>query len=297
MKYFLIPLLCCLCLYSPAQNVINVNGTNITAAANQTEKKVVDHATLKCYYAFSKKKEGQHTPYRTDTLVLAIGGKVSRFYDPARLGRDSLIKAKLKNLGTENVKSISVYKSDKSRDLSGMQGTIGSNTNEGESYQIYKDRSAGKITVIDNIAGQDSYQYEDEAASLSWKITGAADSILSYACQKATVHFRGRDYTAWFAPDVPVSEGPWKFMGLPGLILKVEDDKQLYSFSLVGLQQLGIPQDILMDDVKKNIKCTRAEFEKQKKKQSSGMQLNLNAGNVIISEIPGKFDYLPMEID
>lgn len=304
MKQFLCICLCCIYLCGMSsvahsqQNVVTVNGNSITTSSNKIDQKQVDNATLRCAYAFSKKKEGAASPYRTDTMYLEIGNTFSRFYDPARLGRDSALSATIKGMSAQSIKSVSVFNGTSAKDLSGMQGTVGSNATEGESYQIYKNKPAAKVTVIDYVAGgRDKFRYEDEIGVLPWKITETTDTILSYTCQKATLHFRGRDYTAWFAAEIPVSDGPWKFMGLPGLILKVEDDKQLFSFSLVGLQQLTNPKPLLMDDPKTNVKCTRAEFEKQKKKQGLGQQFNLNGGNVIIAEIPGKFDYLPMEIE
>ncbi len=298
MKKLIIACLCCISIYSFGQNVVNINGTNVLGPGTKAAQKVLDSATLKCAYIFSKKKEGTEKPYRTDTMILDIGSKVSRFYDPARISRDSLLSDKMKNMGTESIKSVSVYKGEKAKDLANMPGTIASPSNEGESYQIYKDKSSKKITVIDKVAASgDKFSYEDEIGTLEWQITNITDTIQSYACQKATVHFRGRDYTAWFAPDIPVSDGPWKFAGLPGLILKVEDSHQLFVFSLIGLQQLNPLQPILTDDPKKTIKCTRAEFEKQKKKQGAGMQINTNGGNVIISDLPGVVLYTPMEVE
>lgn len=35
-------------------------------------------------------------------------------------------------------------------------------------------------------------------------------------------------YTSWYAPEIALNKGPWKFNGLPGLILKVEDSKGDY---------------------------------------------------------------------
>lgn len=65
-----------------------------------------------------------------------------------------------------------------------------------ESYSVYYDRN---LTVKDSL------------------------SILDYKCIKATTRFRGRDYTAWVTKELPINDGPWKFYGLPGLILQIED--------------------------------------------------------------------------
>ena len=258
----------------------------------------LDQATIKSYYLFSKTKPGAELPYRQDTMVLDLGTKMSRFYDPVRLGRDSLVGAKIKNMmgNPQEIKSIHVYKDDAARDLSNMPGTISSNSDQGESYQIYKDRLNNHLKIIDRVSadGNDFLQ-EDEIGKLPWQIENETDTILGYVCQKAKVSFRGRDYTAWFAVDIPINDGPWKFMGLPGLILKVEDSMRLFSFRMIGLQQLTQPLAITINE-KSAIKSTMADFEKLKKKQGGGTQYNNTGGNMIISSVPGVFEYIPMEI-
>lgn len=258
----------------------------------------LDQATIKCYYLFSKTKEGAELPYRKDTMVLDLGAKMSRFYDPARLGRDSVVAGKIKNLmgNSQDIKSIHVYQNADARDLSNMPGTISTNSNQGESYQIYKDRLNSHIKIVDRASAEgNDFLIEDAIGKLPWQIENETDTILGYVCQKAKLSFRGRDYIAWFAADIPVNDGPWKFMGLPGLILKVEDSMQLFSFTIIGLQQLSLPLPISINE-KATIKSTRAEFEKLKKKQGAGIQYNNTGGNVILSSVPGVFEYIPMEI-
>lgn len=287
------------CLFSLG---ICANGQVIINAKEVPEKavsgdKVIDKAFTRCYYLFSKKKEGAEAPYRTDTMVLDIGTEVSKFYDPARLGRDSLLSARMKNMDPSTIKGVSVYNSENSRDISNLPGTTGSNSNEGESYQIFKNKLTHQITVLDYThAIGDRFRYEDEIGTLPWKIASQTDSILSYVCQKATLHFRGRDYTAWFTPDIPINDGPWKFSGLPGLILKVQDDKGLFDFKLIGLEQPSHPFPVRLDDTR-SIKCTRADFEKLKEKQGNGTQVSINAGYVTIAEIPGKSGAIQMELE
>jgi GLPGLI family protein len=261
------------------------------------KNKAIDSASLRCYYLFSKKKEGETKPFRSDTMLLEIGNTRSKFYDPARLGRDSLLRAKINGMNQQEIKSINVYKAESGKDLSGMSGTTTSNTTEGESYQIIKDKQSGKVSVLDYATAiGDRFKYEDEMVGLKWEVTDVTDTVASYNCQKATINFRGRDYVAWFTTEIPLSDGPWKFSGLPGLILKVEDTKGLFSFRLIGMKQLSSPTPILVDD-SKSIKCSRADFEKMKKKQGPGTQINFNGGNVIIAEIPKEIEYIPMELE
>lgn len=64
---------------------------------------------------------------------------------------------------------------------------------------------------------------EDSLELMKWKIQKSEEiKILGKRCFKATTTFRGRTYTAFYAPEIPVSDGPFKFSGLPGLILKIK---------------------------------------------------------------------------
>ncbi len=57
-------------------------------------------------------------------------------------------------------------------------------------------------------------------------------------CQKATTHFKGRDYTAWFCPDLPLHVGPWKLNGLPGVIVQAYDAKKDVQFMFDGVEKV-----------------------------------------------------------
>jgi len=63
----------------------------------------------------------------------------------------------------------------------------------------------------------------EQLPAIDWKFTPDEKMIGSFACKKATAQFRGRTYTAWYAESIPVSIGPWKLGGLPGLILEASD--------------------------------------------------------------------------
>jgi GLPGLI family protein len=65
----------------------------------------------------------------------------------------------------------------------------------------------------------------EQTPKINWIITSDTMRILGYRCLKATCSFRGRRYEVWFTPEIPIADGPWKFKGLPGLVLSVEDDR------------------------------------------------------------------------
>lgn len=73
----------------------------------------------------------------------------------------------------------------------------------------------------------DSYKYT-EKMNLNWQLENQSLTILNTSCQKATVEYGGRKWIAWFSKDYPFSTGPYKFFGLPGLILKLYDSNEDY---------------------------------------------------------------------
>ncbi|MCQ4035917.1 GLPGLI family protein [Kaistella montana] len=68
------------------------------------------------------------------------------------------------------------------------------------------------------------------------KIEAETREILEMKTQKAEVSYGGRNWIAWFTNEVPISDGPYVFSGLPGLIIEIYDDKKDYHFSLVQIK-------------------------------------------------------------
>lgn len=84
--------------------------------------------------------------------------------------------------------------------------------------------------------------------------------LFGYKCFKAIATYRGRVWIAWFTPDIPISKGPWKLYGLPGLILKASDIENHYSFECVGLSKFSGELDLSKYSRYKRIE--KIEFDK-----------------------------------
>ena len=139
---------------------------------------------------------------------------------------------------------------------------------------VYKNYPSGKMTVTDGVSLQD-FIYEDELNAQQWEIKDSTKTILDYPCQMAACNFRGREWTAWFTTDIPVSDGPWKFGGLPGLIMEAYDKGNQYVFTIVGLQKLESEPIIFRESylpAKRFEKTNRLDFLKANK--ASLMDLN-----------------------
>jgi hypothetical protein len=70
----------------------------------------------------------------------------------------------------------------------------------------------------------------DSLHTMKWELNNNTKVILEEKCLSAITTFRGRKYTAYYATSLPYSNGPWKFGGLPGLILEVVSEDGSYYF-------------------------------------------------------------------
>ena len=109
-----------------------------------------------------------------------------------------------------------------------------------ESAIIYNNHPKGKMTVLDRI-DKTEYRYTDELNTQKWQLKTDTMTVMGYLCYKAVCQWRGREYDAWYTPDIPVSDGPMKFGGLPGLIMKLSDSKQEWTYEIDGIQSLNRP--------------------------------------------------------
>lgn len=101
-------------------------------------------------------------------------------------------------------------------------------------------------------------QYVAEKKFLfKWNLQNESKKIGKFTCYKATTQFRGREYIAWYTPEIPLPYGPWKLQGLPGLILEAYDSSQeiYYYFRSVEYPTTNkTPIDFVKKSEKKPIK-------------------------------------------
>jgi GLPGLI family protein len=110
--------------------------------------------------------------------------------------------------------------------------------NSAKSGFIYKNFSAKQLKAGDNVQ-RSYYLVADTLSNFKWKLTTDQRKILKYTCTRATTVFRGRTYEAWFTDEIPIANGPWKFCGLPGLIISVRDMEGNYQYDLTGINLKG----------------------------------------------------------
>ena len=91
-------------------------------------------------------------------------------------------------------------------------------------YAVFVDFSEGVLYSRTSGAGNKTILVEEKVPPIPWEIDQETKTVGNFTCRKARGAFRGRTYTAWFTADIPARSGPWKFSGLPGLILEIYDD-------------------------------------------------------------------------
>ncbi len=127
----------------------------------------------------------------------------------------------------------------------------------GETFIGHPDEKT--LTQIVNLDAAGVFQYAEPIPNLKWNVFPEHKIIIGYDCQRATCSFRGRNYEVWFTSEIPLSYGPWKLQGLPGLILEVADEKNEYHFIAVGIEQVKGEECMKIFDEKiRSIKRSKA---------------------------------------
>ena len=234
----------------------------VQAAAREP---VLDLAYMKCLYRYVYLNDTLTGKTKDDLLILQIGKSISKCFSHYSNQVDSL--SALPNGDMIIGKMIN----DAMNNGEFMRGNY---PHKRLKTYIYKNYPEGRMTVTDGLILQD-YRYVDSLHTQIWTMGDSTREVLGYTCQQATADFRGRRWTAWFATDIPVSDGPWKLGGLPGLILEAYDEGQQHVFTAVGLERVKDEPIIFnrsFGDNQKFEQTNRLEFLRSKKK--SLMDLN-----------------------
>ena len=129
-------------------------------------------------------------------------------------------------------------------------------------YKIYKNYPKGKISFLEHIPSS-TFWYEEDLNGFDWQLKQDTNTIGGYLCQKATTTYAGRNWTAWFYTQIPFSEGPYKFSGLPGLIVNISDDEQHYVFELKSIEAPQATMGIELKE-KEYLRTSKMNFFKAK---------------------------------
>ncbi len=219
----------------------------ITGAAQETCSRIIDRATpvdttrYKVTYSLKYKFHPDQRDAYNDTRIVQIGKHSVKDYSDIINYFDSLATEQVRR-GAESYSNVS-----------------------GEPWplEIIRPIRGEKADLKYRLSTSAFFVYPDSVPSLEWNFSDEeTDSIMGYDCRKATVEFAGRNYTAWFTPEIPLPFGPYKFGGLPGLILKTEDAEQQFVWEAKGFERANAPIMEYTYRDGNDKRCTAADIEK-----------------------------------
>ena len=180
---------------------------------------------------------------KTEMMFLDTTKDGSKYYSYTVFNSDSIMKVDLEKqlaaTGSINVKS----------DM--QKGSV--------RYSVTKTYPDYKINLHRRL-GMDAYNISDDR-KINWKILPEKEKIGEWNAQKAEADFAGRHWIAWFSTDIPIQDGPYKFRGLPGLIVKIEDKTGSHKMELKGIKNITGNVDINVFEVKE-IAVNSKQFQK-----------------------------------
>lgn len=182
-------------------------------------QKISFQSDMQVYYELVFKPDPTNIKLATNSVNLYLGGNKSIFQDCNRYKIDSIIQSQKLNA----LPSLPMFSTN---------------------HVIYKDLQKSEITyseTIDNI----NFGYNEPIKDLKWKLLSGKKTILNFQCNEANIDFHGRTYTAWYTRDVAITDGPYKFSGLPGLILEVYDNEKNFHYKALAITKKSM--DIIYD--------------------------------------------------
>lgn len=252
-----------------AQKIVVVHRN--TATNEKTYKQeVLDKVKYRITYASkivndtTKRDSTGGYDYSTDDMRLDVGASVSKFYSARTAEFDKWMKDKVAR-GETDFTQLPPHPNI--------------------TWIVYRNYPTGQTSFLSD-AMMDYYRISEPTVTPEWAICADTCTLLGYHCTKAETYFKGRHWTAWFTDDIPLNEGPWKLIGLPGLILKAEDAQKQFIFVTNGLEQTDGKEDItLVKNYKKYEPVTQKQFDKINRTSSAADALKAAGISISVSNV------------
>lgn len=161
-------------------------------------------------------------------MELLIGNQVSLFQALKQRQKDSIL----------------FFQADAEKNVYSKGGGIVMRPVRKFDYKVLK--LGSDIRVFDsafgvNMEGKEIiYEYKEQLFDQKWEIKEETKTLQNVICQRADLQYGGRSWTAWFAQNIPIQDGPYKFGGLPGIIVKISDATGTWDFELISLRKENV---------------------------------------------------------
>jgi GLPGLI family protein len=266
-------------------------------------REVLDSTLFRVIYKVNQQIQKDGVPaIITDTMALDIGENWSSYY----------FIGQIKVPSNRFLPRVTRYSSDREaleKRLTAKQEILevrDLRLNTGESAKIFKNKNKKEIITIDQgpMTSVDKFalfRLTEVIPPQQWSINEDTLTVLNFVCRKATTFFRGRQYSAWFTLELPVNDGPWKFYGLPGMILKIEDADRVFVFNAIGLQKM-VNSEIAIDwdyrFVSGYLDCSIKQWQTFRQERFRYISIGFNDGDAVVYyRTKNPITYPEMEID
>ena len=182
-------------------------------------------------YGFNDTLWGDYEPVAVDSL----DSELTRvYYDYTYTGKNTITGIWLLQVGSNTTRFLPErrYVADSVQRINpSMRAQVARYSRDGDLFHFYD-----SYCISDNRCRfacrfvLDDIMYEENLPTISWELQDSVANICGHFCRSAIGSFRGRTYYVFYAEDIPVSAGPWKLSGLPGLILHADVDGGKFVF-------------------------------------------------------------------
>lgn len=196
----------------------------IIALSNNGNAQMLDTAIIKISYKFSARIDSTiENSKREDLIILEFGKKYSKCFSFYRVLRESMLAGQFSEQQKIGAEKFSI--------------NLGNFTKNGTTVKYFRNSNSNIITLTDQLL-MDSYLIKDTVLDMKWTLQMDTATFVGYFCNKATTTFRGRKYSAWYTTEIPMPYGPYKFGGLPGVILFLNEEKGNFEFQCISIETL-----------------------------------------------------------
>ena len=199
---------------------------------------------------------------KSESLVLDVNEQGSNFYSYEKFKADSVTSEEVQKQVASKSNNILV-----------------NNTYKGNiRYTVAKQYPNFK-TTLKTMVGGDDYSVLDNR-EMNWKILPETETVGTFKTQKAETEIFGRKWTAWFTNEIPIQDGPYKFRGLPGLIVKLQDKTLSHSFEIKSVRNMVPRTEFPSTFTEKPIDVDHATYKKifweNRKDPAKSLRLMIN---------------------
>lgn len=188
------------------------------------------------HYKFMRNGDGVVVEKDIPFMLLANRSR-SKFYCPATEYRDSLLSTPSGRAKESEMFNAAASAYVQNRDRSAMDGVVYHSR-----LYVTKDFARTVSTTYDQAGMGECGYYDEPFSEIEWDIMAdSTKTIVDYQCIMATTDYHGRNWTVWFTPEIPMQDVPWKFCGLPGLVLEASEPSGQHRFTVTGIEIISQP--------------------------------------------------------